>query len=141
MRRRDEEDQPHIGDSRLPVDENLEAKREGNGGPPARAFAANPASPSEKQPRRQRRRNGRGKPGREIVFAKNRVAGDLGPINEGRFIETILVVEERDDVIAALAHLAGGFRKTRLDPYNKRNDLRSGDLAPERAEGYQTRNA
>src|SRR4051812_43580320 len=89
MRSRDEKNQPHIGDGCLAVDKNLETERKDDGRPPTSAFAANAATPGEKQQRRQRRRNGRGKPGREIVFTKNRVTGDLGPINEGRFVEAI----------------------------------------------------
>src|ERR1041385_5554954 len=95
----DKEDQPHIGDSRLPVDKNLETECEDDGRPPAGAFACDPPTPREKHQRGQGRRYTGGKSRREIVFSKERVARDLGPINERGFVEAILVVEERDDVV------------------------------------------
>ena len=56
------------------------------------AFAAEPAAPGKEKDSRQCRRHGRWEPGREIIFAKDSVARDLRPINEGRFIKAIFVI-------------------------------------------------
>src|ERR1041385_2009198 len=106
MRGGDEKDQPHIGDSRLPMHENLETEREDDRRPPARSFASESPAPREKQQRGQGRSYTRRESRREIIFAKERVARDLGPINESRFVETIFVVEEWNDVVRSLPHLA-----------------------------------
>src|SRR5262249_19014847 len=48
-------------------------------------------------------------PGGKFVFAEEGEGGRLKPIDQGRFIEAILVVEIRDDPVAPLAHFAGGL--------------------------------
>src|ERR1051326_8502977 len=62
------------------------------------------------------------------------VARDLGPIDERRFVEPILVVEPGDHIIAALAHLARSFRKARLVPIDERNNPGPGNVKKKRAE-------
>src|SRR5947207_4874667 len=134
MRCRHEEDQPHVGNGSFRVNEDLKAQRENNRSPPADALAAGPASPAVKQHCRQRSCDRRRKARREIVLAEDGIARDLRPINEGRLIEAILVVEKRDNVIASLAHFAGSFGKTGLVAIDERNDPGPGDMEKKRAE-------
>jgi hypothetical protein len=58
----------------------------------------------------------------------------LRPINKWRLIEAVLVVEVRNDVIAALAHLAGGLGETGLIPIHERDRPGPGDVQKQRAE-------
>ena len=61
-------------------------------------------------------------------FRQKPVAADLRPVGEGRFIETILIVEIRNDVIASLDHLARRFGKTRLVAIDQRQAPRADDV-------------
>ena len=53
MRGGDEEDQPHVGDRGLGVNEGLETKAENDRRPPSDAFAPQPPAPGKKQDRGQ----------------------------------------------------------------------------------------
>ena len=71
---------------------------------------------------------GPGQARREIVLAQKVVTGDLRPINEGRFVEAVLVVEVRDDIIAPLPHLPRSLGKPRLVSIKQRYDPSSGSM-------------
>ena len=131
---RDEEDQPHVGYGSLRVNEDLKAQRENNRSPPAGAFAAGPASPAIQQHCGQRSCDRRRKTRREIILAEDGIARDLRPINQRRFIEAILAIEKRNNVIASLAHFAGSFGKTGLVPIDERNGPCPGDVEKKGAE-------
>jgi len=47
------------------------------------------------------------------------IAGDLRPVGEGRLIESKLIIEAGNDVVAAPDHFARSFGKTRLIPIDK----------------------
>ena len=101
------------------------------------AFASQAAAPGEEQERGQRRRDSRRQPRREIVFAEKAITRDLRPINERRFVEAILVIEVRDDIIAPLPHLARRLGKTRLVSIDQRDDPGARDVEKQAADEEQ----
>src|SRR6266850_1634392 len=106
MRERDKKNEPHVGDSSFGVDDRLDRKRKDDGGPKAGALVRNSPAPCEDRQCNERRRDDRWKTRREIILSKDFEARHLGPVGEGRFVEAILVVEIRNDVIATLDHFA-----------------------------------
>ena len=79
-----------------------------------------------------------GKARREIVLAEDAIAERLTPVSKRRLVEAILIVEKRNDVIAALQHLARRFGKTRLIAIDQRKAPRAGEMkkqAGEKEEG------
>ena len=64
----------------------------------------------------------------EIGFADGLGGHDLQPVNQGRFVETILVVEVGDDPIMAFAHFAGGLGEAGLVAIKKRKPPAPGDV-------------
>ena len=62
------------------------------------------------------RRKSRGK----VVLSQCVVCHDLAPIDQRRFIESVLAVEPWYQEIAALPHFAGGFSKSRFVAINQR---------------------
>src|SRR5205085_10605583 len=69
--------------------------------------------------------------------SENSKACDLRPIGEGRFIETQLIVDMRDDVIAPLNHFPRCFSETRLVAVDQRNAPRSKDVKENASEKQQ----
>ena len=108
------------------MNEGLQTKAENDRRPPADAFAPQPPSPREEQNGSQRRRDPRRKPRGEIVFAEKTIARHLHPINPRRFVEAVLIIEVRDNIIAPLAHLARGLGKARLIAIDQRDQPGTG---------------
>src|SRR5438270_14084798 len=127
MRQRDEQDEPHVGDGGFRVEKCLQRQSENDRRPPANFSSTNshlrrrrsPGRPKARTPSQdrqcdERRCNCGWKTRREIVLAKNLVAGGLRPIGEGGLVEANLIVEVRDNVISAFDHLARSFSKAWL---------------------------
>ena len=75
-----------------------------------------------------------GKRAAKSFCPKTLVARDLRPIGEGRLIEAILVIEVRNDVIAALDHLARCFGETRFVAIDQRNNPSAGEVEEQATE-------
>jgi hypothetical protein len=56
----------------------------------------------------------------EIVFAENVIARDLCPVGEGRLIESKLIIEVGNDIVAVLDHFARSFGKAWLIAIDQR---------------------
>ena len=134
MRRRHEQRQPHVRDRGFRMHERLQAKRENDRCPPAGTFAFQAPAPSQKQDCGQRGCDGRWKARRKIVLAENAVAQRLTPVRKRRLIEAILIVEKRNDVIAALQHLARCLGKARLIAIDQRQAPRAREMKKQAAE-------
>ena len=94
---------------------------------PARADPKTRA-PGENHDRGQRRRQRAGEPRRKWVFAEEMITGDLTPVGERRFIETITIVEIRHDIIAPLDHLARSLGETRFIAIDQRQRPGAGEM-------------
>ncbi len=128
MRQGHEKDQPHVGHRSLGVDESLEAEGENDRGPKPGASHPKTRAPAKNHDRSQRRRQRAGQPRRERVLAKEMITGDLTPIGEWWFVETITIVEIRHDIIATLDHLARSLGKTRLIAIHQRQRPGAGQM-------------
>src|SRR5712691_3696443 len=120
MRNCHEQHQPHVCDRGFRMNESLEREREYDRRPPTDAISPDPRAPGEYRQCGERGSYGRWKTRREIVFAEDFVAGDLRPVRKGGFVEAEVIVEVRNDVIAALDHLACRFGEARLVPIDER---------------------
>src|ERR1700720_2038377 len=102
MRQGDEQDQPHIGDGCFGVQKRLQRKRENDRCPPPDFSPAKARTPGEDRQCHERGRDRRWKTGGKIILPEDFETSYLRPVGEGRLIETKMVVEIRNDVIAAL---------------------------------------
>ena len=128
MRQCDEQNDPHVSHGGLRVEKCLQRERENDCRPPSDSGWADARTPGKDGQRSQGCGDCRRKSGREIVLSKNLVTGDLCPIGEGRFVETEMIVEIGNDIIAALSHLARCFCKARLVAIDQRQTPCSGDV-------------
>ena len=115
-----EQHEPHVGNGGFRVNEGLQRKRKDNCSPPPELFSSRSATPCEDQYGGECRCYCRREASSEIVFAENVIAGDLCPVGEGRLIESKLIIEVGNDVVAALDHFARSFGKARLIPIDQR---------------------
>ena len=83
---------------------------------------------ARQQYRNQRSRDRRRKSRRKIVFAKHAIAQCLKPVSKRRFIEAVLIVEIRNDVIATLNHLPRRFGESRLISIDQRQAPRAREM-------------
>ena len=114
-----EQHKPHVGDGGFRMNECLERKREYNCCPPPDPFSSDSPAPGENYQGGECRCYDRRKPSGEIIFAKYAIASDLCPIGKRRLIESKLIIEVRNDVVAALDHFARSFGKARLIPIDQ----------------------
>jgi hypothetical protein len=114
MRECDEQYEPHICDSGLRVEECLQRKCKDDGGPTAHAIPANARPPGKDRQGYKRGCDCRWETCRKIIFTEQAITGGLSPISEGRLVQAEVIVEVRNNVVAALNHLAGCFGKARL---------------------------
>src|SRR5207237_9590174 len=84
------------------------------------ASSANTEATAPDRVRNECSSHGRRETGGEIVFTEAPVARHLRPIGEGRLVETELIVEVGNDVIAALDHFARCLCETRLVAVDQR---------------------
>jgi hypothetical protein len=106
MRQRDEQDKPHVGDGSFGMENRLQGKCENDCRAPAELLSTHARAPGKDRQCREGSGDCRWESRRKIVLTKDFVAGSLCPIGEGRLIEAKLIVKVRNDVIAALEHLA-----------------------------------
>src|SRR6266404_1442085 len=128
MRKSDKQHQRHVRDGGFRMPESLERECEYDRCPPTDAISSDARAPGEDRQCGERGSDGRWKTCREIVFPKDFVARDLRPVGEGRFVEAEVIVEIRNDVIAALNHFARRFGEARLVPIDERKTPCAGDV-------------
>src|SRR5581483_10312330 len=128
VRECDEEHEPHVRHGRFGVFDYLKRKCENDRRPKPDAFVGDAAAPREDRQGGQRGRDGRWKTRGQIILPEYAIAGDLRPVSERRFIESIFVVEVGDNVILAFDHFARRFGKARLVAIDQRNDPGAGDV-------------
>ena len=128
MRQCDEQNEPHVSHGGFRVEKCLQREGENDCRPPSDSGCADARTPGEDGQRSQGGGDCRWKSGREIVLSKNLVTGDLCPIGEGRFVETEVIVEIGNDIIAAFNHLARCFSKARFVAIDQRQIPCAGDV-------------
>src|SRR5437870_3164990 len=125
---RHEQHQPHVGDGRFGVEKRLQRKGKNDRCPPANSLSAYPCTPGQNRQRGERSGQSRRETRCEIVFTKDTITCSLSPIGEGRFIQTKLIIEARNDVIAAFGHLSRRLRETRFVTVDQRQAPRASDV-------------